>query len=139
MSSAIHKARLQTNKEEGSEMSGLNKKAKTLEQWLYGNQCTSLNEVMVRLEDAQKDKQELLETLTDTQERLDIATDALIKFQDWHKELKQKIQQLKDLFSCFIEHIPKHERDVNASYANFIWEINRKFEELLNEEKAKPT
>jgi hypothetical protein len=54
-------------------------------------------------------------------------------------ELKQKLQQLKHLFSCFIEHIPKHERDVNASYANFIWEIDKKFEELLKEEKeAKP-
>jgi len=50
-------------------------------------------------------------------------------------ELKQKLQQLKDLVNCFIEHIPKHERDVNASYANFIWKINRKFEELLKDEK----
>jgi len=54
-------------------------------------------------------------------------------------ELKQKLQQLKDLFSCFIEHIPKHERDVNASYANFIWEIDKKFEELLKEEKESLT
>ena len=40
-------------------MSGLKEKAKTLEQWLYGNQCTSLSEVMVRLEDAKEIAKEI--------------------------------------------------------------------------------
>ena len=71
--------------------------------------------------------------------RVDVANEMVTSKQKRIDELKQKLQQLKHLFSCFIEHIPKHERDVNASYANFIWEINRKFEELLKEEEAKPT
>jgi len=48
-------------------------------------------------------------------------------------EFKRKLQELRLLFTSFVNHIPKHERDSNSIYANHIWEINKRFEELLKQ------
>jgi hypothetical protein len=88
----------------------LNKKAKTLEQWLYGSQCTSLNEVMVRLEDAEQ-------TL---------------------EELKQKLQQLLAEFPSSIGGVPKVNWRAYVYSTEEVDEWKRKFEGLLKERDAKP-
>jgi hypothetical protein len=70
----------------------LNKKAKTLEQWLYGSQCTSLNEVMVRLEDAQQEidrlKQKLKELVDDFYSGYPV-TRLFLRLQELLKEEKE--------------------------------------------------
>jgi hypothetical protein len=133
---------------EGSEMSSLKQKAKTLEVWIkeicHENWCYACpiskhhncdNLRLIRLEDAQKE-------IEFQKARADVANEMVTSKQKRIDELKQKLQQFKNLLSK--ENEPKlHIGSANftniALFRMHMEKLRKKFDELLKEEKeAKP-
>jgi len=117
----------------------LKEKAKTLEQWLYGNQCTSLNKIMVRLEDAQQLEKERDVWKSDFKKLEAMFKRHVDGVKKEKEELKQKLEQM--LKKARAERM-EHALDYPDAPASPLWERNQGkieiLEELLKEEKTKP-